>query len=204
MAEITDLDELLALYGKSPEGAITKEQPVIGEHYRALIEASPFCSLATVGPEGLDCTPRGDDPGFVKVIDEHTLEMPDRKGNNRLDSLRNIISDPRVALLFLIPGRKETMRVNGRAAITTDQATLEAHALDGKPPATVVRVTVDTCYFQCGKATMRSHLWDPEGWADIEHLPTTGTISAAFRDGVDVADYDATLEDRLRDDMRLG
>lgn len=204
MAEITELDELLALYGKSPEGAITKEQPVLGEHYRALIESSPFCSLATVGPEGLDCTPRGDQPGFVKVVDERTLEMPDRKGNNRLDSLRNIISDPRIALLFLIPGRKETMRVNGRAVITTDAETLQAHTLDGKPPATVVRVTVDTCYFQCGKATMRSHLWDPEGWADIDHLPTTGTISASFRDGVDVEDYDANLEERLQDDINRG
>ena len=99
MAEITELEDLLALYGRSSEAALKKEQPVIGEHYRSLIEASPFCALATTGPGGLDCTPRGDEPGFVRVIDERTLEMPDRKGNNRLDSLRNIIDDPHVALL---------------------------------------------------------------------------------------------------------
>lgn len=201
MHEITDLDDLLALYGTSPEGAITKEQPVIGEHYRALIEASPFCALATVGKAGLDCTPRGDEPGFVRVIDESTLEMPDRKGNNRLDSLRNILEDSHVALLFLIPGRKETMRVNGRATITVDPETLAAHAVDGKLPATVVRIAVDTAYFQCGKATMRSHLWNSEEWADISTLPSTGALSAAFRDGVDVEEYDENLDQRLRDDM---
>lgn len=201
MHEVTKLDDLLALYGRSPEGALTKEQAVIGEHYRSLIEASPFCALATTGPGGLDCTPRGDAPGFVKVIDERTLEMPDRKGNNRLDSLRNILDDPNVALLFLIPGRNETMRVNGQAVITTDPETLEVHAVEGKLPATVVRVAVDTCYFQCGKAPMRSNLWNPAEWADISELPTTGAISASFRDGVDVADYDSKLEQNLRNDM---
>jgi uncharacterized protein len=201
MHEITTLDELLALYGRSPEGALTKEQPTIAEAYRALIEASPFCSLATVGPDGLDCTPRGDQPGFVKVVDERTLEMPDRRGNNRLDSLRNIVNDPRVALLFLIPGRNETMRVNGRAVITTDPETLKAHAIEGKAPATVVRIAVETCYFQCGKAPMRSNLWNPDQWADISELPTTGAISASFRDGVDVVEYDRNLEENLRSSM---
>jgi len=201
MAEITDLHDLLALYGQSPEGAIAKEQPVIGEHYRALIESSPFCALATVGPDGLDCTPRGDDPGFVRVVDERTLEMPDRKGNNRLDSLKNILSDPHVALLFLIPGRKETMRVNGRATIVTDAETLAAHAVDGKAPATVIRIAVDTAFYQCGKATMRAGLWDPDRWPALSRLPSTGTISATFRQGVDVEDYDRHLERRLREDM---
>jgi PPOX class probable FMN-dependent enzyme len=201
MADITTLDDLLALYGTPMEGAVAKEQPKIGQHYRALIEASPFCALATVGPEGLDCTPRGDGPGFVRVIDEYTLEMPDRKGNNRLDSLRNIVADPRVALLFLVPGRKETMRVNGRATITTDAATLAAHAVDGKAPATVIRIRVDSAFYQCGKALLRSNLWAADRWADISHLPSTGTISSSFRDGVDVADYDQHLEQRLRDSM---
>lgn len=201
MAEITELDELLALYGQPPEGAITKEQPVLGEHYRKLIEASPFCALATVGPAGLDCTPRGDGPGFVRVVDERTLELPDRRGNNRLDSLRNILSDPHVGLLFLIPGRKETMRVNGRAVITTDPDTLASHAVDGKAPATVIRITVETAFYQCGKATMRSGLWDPDAWPDIDHLPSTGAISGAFRPGLDVDDYDANLDRNLRNSM---
>ncbi len=201
MAEIRDLDDLLARYGRSSEGAIAKEQSLIGEHYRSLIEASPFCALATIGPEGLDCTPRGDAPGFVRVIDETTLEMPDRKGNNRLDSLRNIVANPFVALLFLIPGRNETMRVNGQAVIIDDPEAREAHAVDGKTPTTVIRVHVDTAYFQCGKAMMRSNLWAPERWAEISNLPTTGEMSASFRDGVDAAEYDANAERHLRDTM---
>lgn len=201
MATITTLDELLGLYGEPPPGAITKERTEIGAHYRALLEAAPFCALATVGGEHVDCTPRGDDPGFVRVVDEHTLEMPDRRGNNRLDSLRNILEDPRVALLFLIPRRNETMRVTGRASITTDPATLARHAVGDKEPTTVIRVAVERAYYQCGKALMRSHLWQPDEWPAIDHLPTTGTISASFNEGVDAADYDATLEARLRDSM---
>lgn len=201
MAEVTDIDQLRALYGETVLGAITKEQEVIGDHYRALIEASPFCALATIGPDGLDCTPRGDEPGFVRVVDERTLELPDRRGNNRLDSLCNIISNPFVALLFLIPGRNETMRVSGRAVILDAPDVLAAHTVDGKPPATVLRIHVDTAFYQCGKAMLRSNLWDASKWADISHLPSTGTISASFRDGVDVDDYDANLDRRLRESM---
>ena len=201
MADITTLDDLLARYGEASEGSLAKEQTVIGDHYRALIEASPFCALATIGPDGLDCTPRGDAPGFVTVVDETTLELPDRRGNNRLDSLRNIIADPRVALLFLIPGRKETMRVNGRATITIDADVLAAHAVDGKEPATVIRIDVEAAYFQCGKATMRSALWQPERWASIDHLPTTGAMAATFRPTIDADDYDANLDQGLRDTM---
>jgi PPOX class probable FMN-dependent enzyme len=201
MYEIQELDDLLALYGNSPKGAMTKETAIVGEHYRALIEASPFCALATTGPGGLDCTPRGDAPGFVRVIDETTLELPDRRGNNRLDSLRNILDDPNVALLFLVPGRNETMRVNGKATITIDPDVLRSHAVNGKTPASVIRVAVDTAYYQCGKAPMRSNLWKPEEWADIDHLPSTGTISAGFNEGTDIADFDANLDQSLRDRM---
>ncbi|MEM7275992.1 MAG: pyridoxamine 5'-phosphate oxidase family protein [Actinomycetota bacterium] len=201
MDRITELDDLLARYGSASVGSKAKEQSVIGDHYRDLIEASPFCALATVGPDGLDCTPRGDDPGFIRVIDERTLELPDRKGNNRLDSLRNVIDDPRVSLLFLIPGRNETMRINGTAEIIVEPAVLASHAVGGRAPTTVLRITVDRAYFQCGKAPMRSGIWDPDRWPDISGLPTTGTISSSFRDGVDVAEYDATLDQRLRETM---
>jgi len=201
MHEITTLDELLSLYGEPPVGAITKEQESLHPVYQALIEASPLCALASVGSEGTDCTPRGDGPGFVKVIDDKTLEMADRKGNNRLDTLRNIIEDGRVSLLFLIPNRQETMRVNGRAIITTDPDTLARHADAGREPATVIRISVDRAYMQCGKAMIRSKLWQPEHWPDLSDLPSTGQISASFREGVDVEDYDRTLDERLRADL---
>lgn len=199
--QVTTLEQLLGLYGKVPVGAITKEQESLHPVYQALIEASPFCAFATVGPSGTDCTPRGDQPGFVKIIDDKTIEMADRKGNNRLDSLRNIIDDGRVSLLFLIPNRQETMRVNGRAIITTDPDTLRRHADEGREPATVIRISVDQAYLQCGKAMIRSKIWDPEQWADVADLPTTGQISASFRDGVDVPEYDKTLDERLRADL---
>lgn len=196
---VTSLDELLSLYGDVSLGARTKEQTVIAPVYREMIEASPFCALTTVGPEGTDCTPRGDTPGFVRVVDEHTLELPDRKGNNRLDSMRNIIADGRVSLLFLIPKRIDSMRVNGRAVITTDPKVLASHAIDGKPPATVLRISVDQAYSQCGKALIRSQLWDPEAWGDVDHLPSPGQISNSFKDfEMDVEDYDKNYESDLR------
>ncbi len=199
---VTDVDELAALYGDVPLGAITKEQQSLHPVYQALIEASSFCALASVGPDGTDCTPRGDGPGFVRVVDEHTLELPDRKGNNRLDTLRNIVVDGRVSLLFLIPGRIDTMRVNGRAVITTDPEVLEAHAIDGKAPATVIRITVEAAYLQCGKAMIRSQLWEPDTWPDISGLPTAGQVSATFKDfPVDVEAYDANYEQGLRENL---
>ena len=198
---VTSVAELEALYGEVPLGAITKERNELHPFQQELIAASPFCAFSTVGPDGTDCTPRGDGPGFVRVVDAHTLELPDRKGNNRLDSLRNIIADGRVSLLFLIPKRIDTMRVNGRAVITTDPATLDSHALDGKSPATVIRITVEAAYLQCGKAMIRSQLWDPGTWADVDGLPTPGMLSAAFRDGVDVPTYDAGYEQGLRDHL---
>ena len=196
---VTDLDQLLGLYGDVSEGARTKEQTRLHPFHQALIEASPFCAFSSVGPDGTDCTPRGDGPGFVRVVDETTLEFADRKGNNRLDSLRNILDDGRVSLLFFIPTRIDSLRVNGRAVITTDPDVLASHAIDGKPPATVVRITVDRVYTHCGKAMIRSKLWQPEAWADTEGLPTVGQLSAAFKDyEMDVDHYDANYESDLR------
>lgn len=199
---ITTLDDLLPLYGDVSLGARVKEQTHLAPVYQEMIAASPFCTLTTVGPEGTDCTPRGDSPGFVRVIDEHTLELPDRKGNNRLDSLRNIIRDGRVSLLFLIPTRIDSMRVNGRAVITTDPEVLSSHAIDGKAPATVIRITVERAYSQCGKAMIRAKLWQPDAWPSVKGLPTPGEISNSFKDfEMDIEAYDANYENDLRENL---
>src|SRR5437016_6067801 len=181
---VTTMAALEALYPTPPlPVSQVKEIDRVSPHYRALIEAAPFFALATCGPEGLDCSPRGDAPGFVRVADDTTLLIPDRRGNNRIDSLRNIIRDPRVALLFLIPGCSETLRVNGRAAISADPALLDGFTVDGKPPRCVIVVSVERIYFQCAKAVVRSRLWDPASRIDRASLPSTGAMVAAFTQG---------------------
>ncbi|WP_454714715.1 pyridoxamine 5'-phosphate oxidase family protein [Caulobacter segnis] len=184
MHEITTLEALEALYQPQPVAASTvKVTDHITPHYAALIQASPFVALATVGPEGLDCSPRGDLPGFVRIADPKTLMLPDRRGNNRIDSLRNIVRDPRIALLFLIPGSGTTFRVNGRAVLSADPALLDSFAVDGKPPRTVMVVTVDEAYFQCARAIVRSGLWKAESQVDPANLPTPGAMLAAVTAG---------------------
>ncbi len=181
---ITTTEALERLYPEEPYGpAIFKETDRITPQYRRLIEAAPFAVLATCGPEGLDCSPRGDPPGFVRVIDEHTLLVPDRRGNNRIDSLRNLVRDPRVALLFLIPGVGETMRVIGRAQSRPIRNLTESFAVNGKAPKCVLVVTVETAYFQCTKAIIRSKLWDPASKVDRSTLPTPGAILAELTEG---------------------
>ena len=182
MSVITTLEELSALYGQPLEPAIVKEVDRVTPHYRKFIEAAPFAALATSGPEGLDCTPRGDVAGFVRVHDAKTLMLPDRRGNNRIDSLRNIVRDPRVALLFLIPGSGNTLRVNGRAHVATDSALLESFAMDGKAPRSVIVIAVETVYFQCARAIVRSDLWNPAKHVDPKSLPSAGQILAALSD----------------------
>ena len=184
MHEITTVEALEALYQPAPVPASTvKVTDHITPHYAALIQASPFVALATVGPEGLDCSPRGDLPGFVRIADPRTLMLPDRRGNNRLDSLRNIVRDPRVALLFLIPGSGTTFRVNGRAVLSADPALLDSFAVDGKPPRTVTVVTVHEAYFQCARAIVRSGLWTMASQVDPQALPTPGAMLAAVTAG---------------------
>src|SRR6202051_1047462 len=181
---LTTTAALERLYNDAPYGpALVKEADRITLQYRKLIEAAPFVVLATSGPDGLDCSPRGDPPGFVRVVDEHTLIIPDRRGNNRIDSLRNLVRDPRVALLFLIPGVGETMRINGRAKISTDPTLTGSFAINGKVPKCVLVVTVERAYFQCTKAIIRSKLWDPASKVDRKTLPTPGSILAELTDG---------------------
>lgn len=188
---VTAVADLEALYGQPAEAATVKEVARITPHYRAYIEASPFVSLATSGPEGLDCSPRGDRPGFVRVHDEKTLMLPDRRGNNRIDSLRNIVRDPRVALLFLIPGVGNTLRVNGRARLSIEPALLDSFAVEDKPPRSVMVMTVDAVYFQCARALVRSELWNPARHVNQKSLPSAGQILAALsQDRVGGETYD--------------
>ncbi|MSP74699.1 MAG: pyridoxamine 5'-phosphate oxidase family protein [Rhodospirillaceae bacterium] len=188
---VTTVADIEALYGLPAEASTVKEVARITPHYRAYIEASPFASLATSGPEGLDCSPRGDRPGFVRVHDEKTLMLPDRRGNNRIDSLRNIVHDPRVALLFLIPGVGNTLRVNGRARISVEPALLASFAVEDKAPRSVMVMTVDAVYFQCARALVRSELWNPARHIDSKSLPSAGQILAALsQDRVGGETYD--------------
>jgi uncharacterized protein len=196
---ITTLDQLEALYGEVGDASLAKETDRIIPEYRAFIEAAPFLALATRGPEGLDCSPRGDEPGFIRVADEKTLLLPDRRGNNRIDSLRNILRDPMVALLFLIPGIGETLRVNGRAAIAVDQDLLASFAVDGKAPRTVVIVEVDSVFFQCSRAIVRADLWNPVKHVARSALPSAGQMLAALSESrLGGEEYDKALPERVK------
>jgi PPOX class probable FMN-dependent enzyme len=177
---VTSVEALAALYGAPSETARAKEGRAIGPETRAFLAASPFCLLATSGPQGLHVTPRGDGPGFVEVADERTLLLPDRRGNNRIDALRDILHDPRVALLFLVPGASETLRVHGTARITIDPALRARHAADGKEPTTVLVVAVENLFMQCGKALIRSRLWEGRPKAKV---PTLGRLIAEHTAG---------------------
>lgn len=191
MSQITSIEALEALYGAPGEASLVKEVDYVTDEYKQLIEASPFCALATVGPEGLDCSPRGDQPGFVRVADARTVMLPDRRGNNRVDSLRNIVRDPRVALMFLVPGSGNALRINGKAVLSIDPALLESFAVEGKPPRSVTVITVDAIYFQCARAILRAKLWSQEALVDVKSLPTAGDMLAGVTDGrVGGKDYD--------------
>ena len=180
MSTIESIEQLEALYGPPAPPAIVKEVDRITPHYAAFIAASPFVALATSGPEGMDCTPRGDLPGFVRIQDDKTLMMPDRRGNNRVDSLRNIVNDPRVGLLFLVPGSGTTLRVNGRARLSIDPELLATFAVEGNAPRSVIVISVDAVYIQCSRAILRSELWNPERHVDPSSLPTPGQIFATL------------------------
>ena len=196
---VTSIEQLEAIYGQPSGAAVWKEIDHINAQYRAFIEAAPFFVLASVGPEGVDCSPRGDAPGFVRVADEHTLMIPDRRGNNRIDSLRNIVRDPRVSLLFLIPGVGETFRVIGRAAISTDPALLDSFVFAGKTPRSVIVISVESIYFQCSKAIIRSKLWDPARIIDRKSLPSNGTVLAEITKGAEGGEeYDKAYPERLK------
>lgn len=199
MSVVATIEQLEAIYGFPGESSTVKVADYITPSYRVLIEKSPFAALATSGPEGLDCSPRGDLPGFVRIHDEKTLMMPDRRGNNRVDSLRNIVRDPKVALLFLIPGSGSTLRVNGRAHVSAEPDLLASFKVEGKMPRTVIVMTVDEIYFQCARAIVRSDLWNPDKRVDPKTLPTPGQILAEMSESrVGGEQYDREWPERAR------
>ena len=196
---VTTIEQLEALYGQPYGPAVVKEIDHISSGYRKLIEAAPFVAVATGGPEGLDCSPKGDAPGFVRILDDKTLAIPDRPGNNRIDGYRNILRDPRIALLFLIPGVGETLRVNGRAAISIDPELMQSFAVNGKLPRCVLIVHIESVYFHCSKAIVRSKLWDASTQVDRKSLPSTGTIIAEVSQGkLGGETYDREAPERIK------
>lgn len=196
---IETLDQLHDRYGEPVPTSITKEVDRIMPAHRRLIDASPFVVVATAGPEGLDCSPRGEASGIVRVVDEHRVQLPDRRGNNRLDSLRNIIRDPRIALLFLIPGIDTTLRINGTAALLTDDRLRASFAVGDKLPACVIEITAERVYTQCPKALVRSKLWDPDARRSTDDVPSAGEVMQEITEGeIDGAAYDAAYPERLR------
>ncbi len=199
MSKITNLEDLEAIYGAPVETSLVKEVDRVTPHYRTMIEASPFVALATSGPEGLDCSPRGDMAGFVRVHDEKTVMMPDRKGNNRVDSLRNIVRDPRVALLFLLPGSGNTLRINGRAHLSVEADLLKSFAVNGQAPRSVIVTEVDAVYFQCARAIVRSDLWNPDKHIPADALPTPGQIIADLTENrLGGKDYDMAWPEKAK------
>ncbi len=194
---VTTMQQLEQLYGEKVPTSVIKEIDHINDGYRKLIEAAPFVAIATSGPEGLDCSPKGDPAGFVRILDDKTLAIPDRPGNNRIDGFRNIVRDPRIALLFLIPGVGETLRVNGRASISVDPALMQSFAINGKLPRSVLVVHIETIFFHCAKAIVRSKLWDEATKIDRRSLPSTGAIIAELSQGkLGGEQYDRELPER--------
>lgn len=200
MEFITSREQLRQHYRLPADGPIRKELAALDHHCRGFIARSPFVLIGSQDTAGhADVTPKGDRPGFVSVLDERTLAIPDRPGNNRLDTWENVVVNPAVGLLFLIPGMNETLRVNGKGRLTADPALRGSLAVDGKVPATVLVVAVDACYLHCAKAFMRSELWKPETWPDRASMPTLGEI---LRDQLALAESGAALDDGLAEAYR--
>ena len=183
---LRDPAELRSLYGEPRERSVRKQLNHLDQYCRAFIAAAPLVILGTQGGEEgtmADASPRGDAPGFVQVVDDHTLLIPDRRGNNRLDGLQNLLSNPKVGLLFLVPGVHETFRVNGEALISRDPALLERFIVQGKTPRTVIIVSVKEAYVHCSRALVRADLWNPAKYAPVAAVPSFGTMMAAHTCG---------------------
>ena len=197
---VTSLERLLEVYPvEAAANSVAKESAVLLPSHQEVVAASPFVVVATVGQGGLDQSPRGDAPGFVRVRDERTLVVPDRRGNHRLDTLRNVVADPRVGLIFLVPGIGEELRVRGRAVVSTDPDELALHAVRGVRPASVLVVTVERVYFQCARAIKRSRLWDPSSHAERSAVPTAGRMTreaGGFASDAEARAYDEELDAR--------
>lgn len=194
---VTTLEQLQALYNPTNPNSLAKETRGLTPEYRRWIEQAPFFAIATSGPGGLDCSPRGDTTDqLFHILSDTAIAIPDWRGNNRLDTLKNLIADPRVALLFLIPGINETLRINGRATITTDPDLIEGFSQNGKLPVTVIRIDIDAVYFQCARALKRAGLWDPARHIDRSQVPTAGEMTRSALPDFDAEAYDAELPGR--------
>ena len=203
---VTSRQELRAIFGEPNERAVLKCRSSLDEHSRAFIAASPFVLLATSDGAGrCDVSPKGDAPGFVRVLDDTHLAIPDRPGNNRTDGLTNILENPHIGMIFLVPGRGDTLRVNGRASIIRDGEVLTRLAAHGKTPKVAIGVEVEEAYLHCPKAFLRSSLWDPSTWADPQALPCFAQMLwdqvPTARDAASVADYAGELDRRVRDTL---
>jgi uncharacterized protein len=201
MTIITSVDELTAIYGAVSEASTAKVTRALTPAYRRMIDMSPFVALATVGPEGLDCSPRGDRGTVVRIEDDRTLALPDWRGNNRVDSLMNIVRDPRVALMFLIPGSNSVMRINGRAVVSVAPDLLQSFEMDGRHPRSVIVITIDEAYFQCARAVMRAELWNVEKQIAADSLPTPGEMLKAAKEDFDREAYDREWPERAAKTM---
>jgi PPOX class probable FMN-dependent enzyme len=202
---ITTIDQLENIYGDVSKAAKWKEIDHINAHYQQFIEAAPFLILATSSEKGIDCSPRGDPAGFVRVVNEKCIQIPDRRGNNRLDTLRNIIANPNVGVIFLIPNVGETIRVSGKAELIIDPQLCESFAINGKPASSVLSITVEKAYFQCQKAIARSKLWDAQSHIQRSELPSAGDMvkvfSAMQKAEFDAKSYDADYPQRMKNTM---
>ena len=195
---VTNIDDLAAHYAKPTKRLLKKRLDHVNAVGRAFIAASPFLVLATGSREGLDCSPKGDQPGFVEIAnDGRTLLIPDRRGNNLIDGLRNLVEDPRIGLIFFVPGVNETYRVNGRARVSVDADLRRRFAVNGKEPATVMIVTVEQAFAHCPKALVRSDLWKAGSHGRPQGVPTIGDFVAARNPGTDGAAFNATYNERI-------
>lgn len=201
MSIVRTVAELEAIYGETSEASVIKVSSRLTEGYRKLMQASPIVALATCGPEGLDCSPRGDPGSAMSILDDRTLVLPDRRGNNRIDSLRNIVRDGRVALLFLIPGSNTTLRINGTAEISVDPDLLTRLAMEDKPPRSAVVISIGEIYFQCARALMRARIWDRDAWPDAADLPTPGSLMRQLKQDFDSESYDREWPERAKNTM---
>lgn len=201
MSIVKTVAELDAIYGETSEASVIKVSDRLTAGYRRLIEASPIVALATCGPEGLDCSPRGDPGAVITIVDDRTLVLPDRRGNNRIDSLRNIVRDGRIALLFLIPGSNTTLRINGTAEISIDPELLESLAMEGKLPRSAIVIHIGEIYFQCARALMRARIWDQDAWPDVSDLPTPGSLMRELKQDFDSLTYDRDWPERAKNSM---
>ena len=200
MKFIETQEELRTVYREAKGGAVLKELKKLEQHAKGFLSRCPFVVIGSQDAEGnADATPKGDKPGFVKVLDDTTIAIPDRPGNNRLDTWENIIQNPAVGLLFLIPGMNETLRINGIARLTTDDDLRQEFAVDGRPALAVMVVEIKAVYMHCAKAFIRSGLWKPESWPDRSEMPTLGEI---MRDQLASADSASAIDERLDENYR--